>query len=444
MECASRPEPPLRNSDNRLSCDVAVIGAGPAGIAAACRAAEAGRTVVVLDEGLGPGGQIWRPKLGGLQPKVARRWIARLQATRAVVRASTSVYDVAREATGEFVVRAEHAGSAVFARAGRIVLATGARERFLPFPGWTLPNVVGVGGAQALLKTGMDVTGRRVVIAGSGPLLLPVAASFASAGAKLLLVAEQAPPARVRRFATSLWRRPSTLIQAATLRSAFMRTRYALGTWVTSASGDDAVREATITNGRTPETIPCDLLCVAFGLVPNTRLARLIGCDVIGGRVRVDGTQETSVRSVYCAGEPTGVAGVDMALVEGEIAGLAAAGLPASERLASLRAALGREMKALDLAFSLRSEVTSLAQPDTIVCRCEDVRLRDLDVRWTSRQAKLYTRAGMGPCQGRICGAALESMMGWSADSVRPPVQPARLDAFLSDYQVASPAEGAG
>ena len=432
----------MRSSDDELFCDVAIVGAGPAGIAAACRVADAGRAVVVLDEGLGPGGQIWRPKLGGAQPKVARQWIARLEATRAVVRESTSVYDISREPSGEFVLHAESAGRAVSVRASNVILATGARERFLPFPGWTLPNVLGIGGAQALLKTGLDVAGKRVVIAGSGPLLLPVAASFANAGAKLLLVAEQATAARVRRFATSLWRRPKTLIQAATLRSAFLRTRYAMGTWVRSASGSDAVREVTVTDGRTSETLGCDLLCVAFGLVPNTRLARLVGCEVANGTVRVDATQETSIPNVYCAGEPTGIAGVDMALVEGEIAGLAAVGHSVPQRLAARRAALEREMTLLDAAFALRPDVTSLAQPDTIVCRCEDVRLRDLDARWTSRQAKLYTRAGMGPCQGRVCGAALESMLGWSQDSVRPPVQPARLDAFLSDHQNTSTAEG--
>jgi len=429
--------------ENALTCDVAIVGAGPAGIAAACRIAEAGRSVVVLDEGLGPGGQVWRPKLGGLQPKVARQWIARLQATRAVVRESTSVYDVAREATGRFILRAESSGIGVSVSASHVILATGARERFLPFPGWTLPNVVGIGGAQALLKTGMDVAGRRVVIAGSGPLLLPVAASLAAAGAKLLLVAEQAPAARVRRFATSLWRRPKTLVQAATLRSAFLRTRYAMGTWVRSAGGDGVVREVTVTNGQTSETIACDLLCAAFGLLPNTQLARLLGCETVDGTVHVGPTQETSVSNVYCAGEPTGIGGVELALVEGEIAGLSAVGLSVPQRLASIRASLEREMKMLDLAFALRPDVSTLAHADTIVCRCEDVRLRDLDARWTSRQAKLYTRAGMGPCQGRICGAALESMMGWSSDSVRPPVQPARLDAFLSDDHTSSAPEGA-
>jgi len=340
------------------------------------------------------------------------------------------------------VLHAESAGSALSVRAVKLILATGARERFLPFPGWTLPNVVGIGGAQALLKTGMDVSGRRVVIAGSGPLLLPVAASLASAGAKLSLVAEQAPAANVRRFATSLWRRPKTLVQAATLRSAFLGTRYAMGMWVTSARGDSVVREVTVTNGQTSRDVACDLLCVAFGLVPNLQLPRLIGCEIANGVVRVNSSQETSVSNVYCAGEPTGVGGVDLALVEGEIAGTSAVGLSVPQHLAISRASFQREMKALDVAFALRREVTALAQPDTIVCRCEDVRLHDLDAAWTARQAKLFTRAGMGPCQGRICGSALECMLGWTPDSVRPPVQPARLDAFLSEHHAASPAEG--
>ncbi len=95
----------------------------------------------------------------------------------------------------------------------------------------------------------------------------------------------------------------------------------------------------------------------------------------------------------------------------------------------------------MDAAFALRPELRTLAAPDTVVCRCEDVRLRELNPRWTSRQAKLYTRAGMGPCQGRVCGAALEHLMGWSSDSIRPPVQPARLGSFISEIAASSSIE---
>ena len=420
-------------SARRASCDVAVIGAGPAGVAAAVSAAASGRRVIVLDEGLGPGGQIWRPSIHGPPPSAARHWLARFEAAHIDIRRSTSVFDVRSDDRSGLTVSAYHEGEAIELNARAVILATGARERFLPFPGWTLPNVFGVGGAQALYKAGVLFRDKRVVIAGSGPLLLPVAASLARSGAKLALVAEQASPASVRRFAMSLWRKPATLVQAAVLRSAFFKTSYATGTWIESARGDGSVREVTITNGSTTRTLACDVLCVAFGLVPNVEIARLLGCEVEHGMVTVDATQATSVSGVYCAGEPTGIGGVDAAIVEGEIAGLAAAGQSVPQALVAKAERLRRDAATLDAAFALRAELRTLAKPETIVCRCEDVRLRDLNPDWTARQAKLYTRAGMGPCQGRICGAALESVMGWTADSVRPPVQPVRLASFIND-----------
>jgi len=131
------------------------------------------------------------------------------------------------------------------------------------------------------------------------------------------------------------------------------------------------------------------------------------------------------------AGEACGVGGADAALVEGEIAGLVAAGRPeAAAPLRPRRVRLRAFARRLDTAFSLRDELRSLARPDTLVCRCEDVALGRLRPEWTPRQAKLYTRAGMGPCQGRVCGAALETIFGWPADTVRPPLYPVRLDAL--------------
>jgi D-hydroxyproline dehydrogenase subunit alpha len=428
--------------DSEAAFDVIVVGAGPAGIAAACSAAESGRRTIVLDEGLGPGGQIWRPSVKGPHGGAAAKWIARLESSRATVRRSTSVFDIRRDGRG-FVVSGEQEGRAVELRGGKVVLATGARERFLPFPGWTLPNVVGIGGAQALYKAGTSFDGKRVVIAGSGPLLLPVAASLAKAGAKLAIVAEQASSKHVRGFAMGLWRKPGTLVQAALLRRAFITTRYATGTWVASALGGESVSEVTITDGSSTRTIACDFLCVAFGLVPNSELARLLGCEVEHNEVTVDATQATTVADVYCAGEPTGIGGVDLSLVEGQVAGLAAAGRPVPPQLVVRAERLRHEAARMDAAFALRPELRSLATPDTLVCRCEDVRLRDLNPKWTSRQAKLYARAGMGPCQGRICGPALQCVMGWSSDSVRPPIQPARLGSFIADDAAMSSAEDA-
>lgn len=438
----------------REIADVLVIGSGPAGIAAAVAAAEPAtrRRVIVVDEGLGPGGQIWRPGIHAARGALAQRWVERLGESGAAVHSATSVVDVRQASGGQFTVVAESPRGAVELGAAAIVVATGARERFLPFPGWTLTNAMGVGGAQALLKNGTSFRDKRVVIAGSGPLLLPVAAAMARHGARVVLVAEQSPGARVARYAAGLWRSPSKLLQAAMYRNAFLGTRYVTNTWVTAAHGSekiaalDGVDRAGVAsvdlitgaNGRSTRAIACDVLCTAFGLVPNTEVARILGCRVAreGSErvVVVDRVQATTIPGVFCAGEPTGVGGVDLALAEGEIAGIAAAGLTPAGKLLARRDRLRRDARALARAFELRQELFSLAKAETVVCRCEDVRLGALDPAWSARQAKLYTRAGMGPCQGRICGAALECLMGpeWSADSIRPPIQPASLNTLLT------------
>lgn len=415
---------------SRVACDVLVVGAGPAGIAAAARAAERGARTLLLDEGLAPGGQIWRPPHRGRRSAIATRWIERLAASGAALRSSTSVADIESLAQG-FIVSAEADERQLEIRARSLVLATGARELFLPFPGWTLPGVVGVGGAQALVKSGLPVRGKRVVVAGSGPLVLAVAASLSSHGARIGIVAEQAPSARVMRFAARLWRTPTRLVQAAMLRAQLGTRRYAPGTWVARADGDSRVESVTLTDGRSNQSFECDLLCVAFGLTPNTELARFAGCDVAADGVRVDDAQSTSVPGIWCAGEPTGIGGVDLSLVEGEIAGEAASAGALSPALSKRRARLRTEAALLASTFALRPEVRTLADPDTIACRCEDVRLGDLDRAWTFRQAKLYTRLGMGPCQGRICGAALECVLGWPRDVPRPPIQPVRVRTLL-------------
>jgi NADPH-dependent 2,4-dienoyl-CoA reductase/sulfur reductase-like enzyme len=421
--------------------DVAVVGAGPAGIAAAACAAESGARVVVVDESPNVGGQIWRPRVGQPPLGAARRWIERLERSGAVVRSGASVVDAYQDDRGWFVLRIEQQGALVELRAHRLLLATGARERFLPFPGWTLPGVVGIGGAQALSKAGLVVRGKHVVIAGSGPLLLPVAASLRAAGAQVAFVAEQASLRRVVSFALGLWRRPAALVDAARYRAGFARASYRAGWWAREARGAGAVREVVLTDGRESRTVPCDLLCTGYGLVPNLELPRLMGCAIERGVVVVDEAQRTSVPGVWCAGEPTGIGGVDLALLEGQVAGLSVVGrLHDARRFFARRARLRRMAAAMEQAFAPRPELRTLATPETIVCRCEDVPAGAIDASWSPRQAKLYTRAGMGPCQGRVCGAALGFLHGWQADVVRAPVAPARLGGHQPSAERVPPA----
>jgi NADPH-dependent 2,4-dienoyl-CoA reductase/sulfur reductase-like enzyme len=310
-------------------------------------------------------------------------------------------------------------------RAPRVIIATGARELFLPFPGWTLPNVMGGGGAQALLKGGMQVRGKHVIVAGCGPLLLPVAAALSRAGATVRHVIEQASALTVARFAMSLLSQPAKLMLAARYRSAIPLRAYHTGRWITRADGGTRVETVTLTDGREQWTEPCDLLCCSYGLVPSTDLARLLGCAVENGAVVVDSFQRTTIPGVYCAGESTGVAGDDASVAEGEIAGLAAAA-PHEARIPPgllRRRDLGRRFQHhLMDAFRVRAEILRLADADTVVCRCEDVRFGRLERAWTGRQAKLYTRIGMGPCQGAVCGPAVQHLFGWTAGAVRPPL----------------------
>ena len=439
-------------------CDVAVIGGGPAGIAAAVAAAEAGRRVLLVDEGPRPGGQIWRHREGEA-PAAAVPWLARLHRCGAELRTSTAIVDVevarVEQASGEHVsgkhaseehasggrassapirLLAEGQGGAERIEAGAVVLATGAREHFLPFPGWTLPGVVGVGGAQALLKSGTSFSGRRVVLAGSGPLLLPVSAALARTGASIQVVAEQAPARRVGAFAAGLWREPRRLLEAARYRLAAGTGPYRAGSWVLRARGRDRVEEVDVTvRGRT-RTISCDLLCTGFGLVPNLTLARLLGCALVDGAVQVDELQRTSVDGVWCAGEATGIGGMEAALAAGFVAGAAAAGRP--ELAASFMRARDRARRfarRLRDTFALRPELKALADEATTICRCEDVACGALRPEWSGRQAKLYTRIGMGPCQARVCGPAVHFLYGWTLESGRTPVTVATVGALTGE-----------
>jgi NAD(P)H-nitrite reductase large subunit len=179
--------------------------------------------------------------------------------------------------------------------------------------------------------------------------------------------------------------------------------------------------------------VECDYLACGFFLVPDRELPALLGCEAGDAGVSVDAWQRTSRPEIYAAGEVTGIGGLEKSLIEGEIAGLVAAGREdAARRLFGERERAYRFAAALRRAFELRAELKRLASEETIVCRCEDVTYGRLRGFGNTRDAKLQTRCGMGPCQGRVCGAACEFLFGWRDASVRPPVLPVEVGRLSS------------
>jgi NADPH-dependent 2,4-dienoyl-CoA reductase/sulfur reductase-like enzyme len=406
--------------------DVVVVGAGPAGLAAADAAASMGKQVLLLDQGASPGGQIWRHRTGDPLPGVARALLAAVKPPRVAVAHRASVIDA--PAPHELVVSFN--GRITTVEYGALILATGAIERFLPFPGWTLPGVVGIGALQALVKSGLDVAGARVVLAGAGPLMLPVAATLASHGAEVLLLAEQAARTRVRAFARrTLWR-PSKLSQAVTLRWASRRAPYRTDSWVVRAEGDVRVQRAVLQVDGKEQQWSCDWLASAAGLVPRTQLAQLIGCRLLEDAIAVDRDQATSMAGVFAAGECCGVKGDEGAMLDGAIAGIAAAGAVVPPALRRRRDAARAFGTLLAHTFAPRRELLDRVTADTIVCRCEDVAFGAIDRAWGARQAKLWTRVAMGACQGAVCGSACRTLFGWEHNAARPPLEQAPLGAW--------------
>jgi NADPH-dependent 2,4-dienoyl-CoA reductase/sulfur reductase-like enzyme len=410
-----------------MDSDVLIVGAGPAGLAAAYRAASEGVRVAVVDDNPSSGGQIWRGEENKPTSREAQIWLERIRSVNIRFVRGARIFQQTKPGT----VLAETAPDVVELNYTNLILATGARERFLPFPGWTLPNVMGAGGLQALVKTGLPIEGKKVVIAGTGPLLLAVAAYLFDQGANVLLIAEQASSLKLAKFGLALLGAGKSG-QAFDMKQRLKSVKYLNGCWPLAAHGREKLESVTLYRAGKRWQVACDYFACGFHLVPNLELAELLGCKVENGAVSVDQFQQTSVSHVYAAGEATGIGGLELSLVEGEIAGLAAAGKRnAAQRLFAAREKQERFSRSLNEAFALRSELRGLAKDETIVCRCEDVTFAQLRTYDSWRAAKLQTRCGMGPCQGRVCGAAVEFLFGWRSSSVRPPILPVRVESLL-------------
>lgn len=418
--------------------DVLVVGAGPAGLAAARAAASQGARVGLLDAQASRGGQVWRHDVRHGTPRPAQKAFDLLACTRGHVEWLPQHQVIAGDRRS-LLVETPHA--AIRLSFGALVLATGARELLLPFPGWTLPGVTGAGGIQALVKQGWPVQGKRVVVAGSGPLLLAAAATLRRHGAHVLGIYEQASRAAVMTFAAQLWRWPARAVQAAVLRMELAGIPYRCGSVVRMAHGHDALCGVDIETPRRPRHFHCDMLAVGYGLVPDVGLATMLGCTLDATHthpcVQVDPLLRTSVANVYAAGESCGIAGLAAARIEGSIAGHAATGSMAAA--SALLPACRRARRFADLLarhFALGPRTHTLAGADTVICRCEDVTLAALDGFTDARAAKLATRCGMGACQGRICGTALAELGRFPRGSLRLPLFPARLSTLTISDQL--------
>ncbi|MFD9811929.1 NAD(P)/FAD-dependent oxidoreductase [Streptomyces sp. NPDC059080] len=452
-----RDEPRSRDGDR---AELAVVGAGPAGLAAAVAAADHGLDVVLLDAAVTPGGQYYRSPadgLGATRPGALHHgWpvFAELSARLTTHRASGAirqladhqVWTVERAGDSSWTLHAvtgagEQHHSAV--RARRLLLATGAHERQLPFPGWTLPGVVSAAGAQAMLKSGLVLPGSRIVVAGSGPLLQAVALSLTRAGANVPALIEASGYGAYARAPRVLAVNPGKAAEGVRYGAALARAgvRILSHRAVTEVHGDDRVEAVTVSridrrwrpvpgSGR---EIACDALAVGHGLVPQLELAVAAGCRT---RVCADGTHavaldeqlRTTVPGVWAAGETGGIGGVELALCEGELAAFSIirAVRGGVRRSAARRAIVLRRSRRRLRAFATLSGAVHRPGPgwsewltaNTEVCRCEEVtagRIRtaceELGAGDT-RTVKLLTRAGMGWCQGRTCGFAVRELAG--------------------------------
>ncbi|MFI6647334.1 NAD(P)/FAD-dependent oxidoreductase [Streptomyces sp. NPDC050529] len=442
--------------------ELAVVGAGPAGTAAAVTAADGGLDVVLLDAADAPGGQYYRapaPGLGATRPEqLHHNWrefealAARLDRHRTAGRirhlTGHHVWAVERRAadwTLHAVTGPDGRDGACTLDARRLLVATGSHERQLPFPGWTLPGVVGAAGAQAMLKSGLVLPGRRIVVAGSGPLLQAVAVSLARAGARVPALVEASGYAAYGRAPMVLAAAPGRLAEGARHGVALARHRVRLLTHraVTAVHGTDRVEGVTVSRldrdwrplPGTGHRIDCDTLAVGHGLVPQLDLAVGLGCATRcaadgSAALELDEELRTTVPGVWAAGETGGIGGVRLALTEGELAARSvlvdARGGRGTARTAALRRARRRMRAFAELMGAVHRPGpgwTDWTAADTEVCRCEEVTTGAIRTAvgelgaGDSRTVKLLTRAGMGWCQGRTCGFAVRELAGCAAET---------------------------
>ncbi len=454
--------------------DLAVVGAGPAGLAAATCAAGLGLDVVLLDEQPAPGGRVYRNveglaeardhdlRLLGARTRAGLSLAASFRASGARYRPETAVWTIEADgSSGPTLGLCDAAGAALLS-ARRVVVAAGAMERAVPIPGWTLPGVMTVGAAQTLLKASALVPETPPVIAGSGPLVLLYAAQLLAIGGAIAALLDTTPPGnRVK----ALPRLPGLLSHLGALRQglSWQRALKAAGVPVfkgareIEATGDGRVEAVEFLSGGRRRRIETRLLLLHEGVVPDPHLAMSAGCAIAWDedgwywRTVTDACGASSVETVAVVGDCAGIGGAEAAAHGGRLAGLDAARRLGAIDAATRERLAGPERRALarlsglrrflDTLYRPRPEILTPEDPAVMVCRCEEVSVAALRRAVAlgcqgPNQAKAFTRCGMGPCQGRLCGLTAAAVIAKARGApmaevghqrVRPPVKPITL-----------------
>jgi len=471
--------------------DLAVIGAGPAGLAAAARAAELGLDTILIDEQPTPGGQVYR-NVEGLAARPGdlerlgggyRDGLALAQAFRASgadYRPGTAVWSI-EEGAGEarVILGLRDDAGAGWLHARRAILATGAMERAVPLPGWTLPGVMTVGAAQTLLKASDLVPEQPVTIAANGPLVWLYASQLLALGGRVAALLDTTPPGnRVRALPSlpGLLRHFPALRQGLAWQRALKTARVPVfkGVHGVRALGAETIEAVEFVSAGGSRRIETRLLLLHEGVVPNHHPALAAGCETTWDargwcwRIDADPWGATSVEGLAVAGDCNRIEGAEAAPHSGTLAALDAArrlgriDTAARNRLAAparrARARLAGLRGFLDTLYRPRAEVLAPRDPEVVVCRCEEVTVAELRAAVAlgcqgPNQAKAFTRCGMGPCQGRLCGltgaAVIAAARGRSPaevgyHKVRPPLAPVTLGdlAALDDPRLGKAALG--
>src|SRR5688572_23884374 len=468
-----------RSTPEEATADVAIVGAGPAGMAAAIEASSRGLRVVLLDEHAIAGGQVYRVA-DGIAPlhadpdrhdgDVLRRALANATVD---VRASHRVWHVERIAN-EWHVHALGRDGALTVRAPALIAATGAIERHVPFDGWERPGVMGLASATILLKAQRVLPGRAVVVGGTGPLLLVVAKSIVENGGRVVAVVDANTKARWLSQGRDLASRPDLVARGLAWMRVLKRHRVPMlhAHAIRSVTGDaGALRAivAPVVDGGRPMrrreiAFDADAVCCGYGLMPATDLTRLAGAahrfDARRGgwHAVVDGDQRCSVPSLYVAGDGAGVTGAAAAPWQGRVAALSAAHDLRRIDAATCKTSTRGAKKARDRASRFGLAMTSLANVDddaiasidsgTLVCQCEQLTRATLNAAidegaTTLNELKAATRCGMGPCSGRLCEDTAARLIalrtGRPRDEIgqptgRPPLRPVDLDTLAGDF----------